>query len=88
MFEFARCYGHFPDADFPWVLFLAGIQRTPRFAARTVLELVRGISQGVGGMFGGGLQSELNADRLLRTAYPMTRSEPRMALIQSGADGG
>lgn len=85
MFEFARSYpGIALGPETPWPLFMAGCVRIPRFHARAVLEASRGVQSGVGSVFGSG--PDLAGDRLLRTAFPLKRAAPKMALVQGGDD--
>lgn len=80
--DYAATYG-VPDPDTPWPLFLALLQRTPRFEARGRLQLLDGVAEGIGAAMAGGPVADLARDALFRAAYPTTRTGPPMALVQS-----
>ena len=84
MAEYARTYGGLPGLSTPWPLFLALLERCPRFDARARMQLVDSVAAAIGSCFGDGAGASLERDELLRAAYPLNRAGPAMALIQSG----
>lgn len=67
----------------PWRMFLALLLRAGRFAARGILTQMSAVSLAVGGMFGGGMESRMEEQRLRRAAFPWKKREVTFALIQS-----
>lgn len=77
-------YGGPPAPDLPLPLFWALTRRIPRFESRALLRLIQGVSAGAGELFAEpSLEASFAKDRLRRIAYPLKRTEPRAALIQT-----
>ncbi len=89
--EFYAEYGA-PAPDLPHPMWLALVNRFPRFQARRELIHLRSTSEGVGAVWGGDTSVlEMRIEELKFAAFPPSPSAewdgPEMALIQEGADG-
>ncbi len=88
MAEFAACYHGEPSADMKWPLFLALVERAPRFDARQMLTFFDAVRAAIGSAFGGDkVEAHRARERLIRRAYPVKRERQQIVRDEGTSDG-
>ena len=92
MAEYARYYGGPPAATLKWPLFLALVERTGRFEARSILSQMDAVQSAIGASFsanGAVSEADRTRQRLRERAYPTANQLgsgwlPNLAAGESG----